>query len=251
MSVEAEGASEEMSAFELDDGITPDSHPHQGIERTQPPVRLIAGIPVHNFHMRHRNGRKVETGASLLEYRESEYDWIISLWPNCSDTRVAQFCGDHAGPLSCVARGSSSGVPFMDIRATPDELQLLITEAGAFRADCIKDIDSDAAIVAEREVPTGNGTEKIEYVNDPDDVAAQVNGFFLNQDAAEDYNEVAGRMGDGEVAAEQRQIGAQWSLDRIDQRDPQYDSIFETAASGNGVHVYVAGTGIRTKHNVF
>lgn|GEM_PF-385050 len=53
------------------------------------------------------------------------------------------------------------------------------------------------------------------------------------------------------VSADAVQSGPPWGLDRIDQRDLPLDSTFSYVSSGDGVHVYVIDTGIRTTHDEF
>ena len=48
-----------------------------------------------------------------------------------------------------------------------------------------------------------------------------------------------------------QQTNAPWNLDRIDQRALPWNSIYNYAGSGAGVHVYILDTGIRTTHQEF
>lgn len=53
------------------------------------------------------------------------------------------------------------------------------------------------------------------------------------------------------VDVSSQQTGAPWNLDRIDQRALPWDSIYNYAGAGAGVHVYILDTGIRTTHQEF
>lgn len=56
---------------------------------------------------------------------------------------------------------------------------------------------------------------------------------------------------DSEVSAAAVRTGATWGLDRIDQRALPLGSDYYYDFNGNGIHVYVLDTGIRTTHQQF
>lgn len=56
---------------------------------------------------------------------------------------------------------------------------------------------------------------------------------------------------DSEVSATAIRTGATWGLDRIDQRALPLGSDYYYDFNGNGIHVYVLDTGIRTTHQQF
>ena len=47
------------------------------------------------------------------------------------------------------------------------------------------------------------------------------------------------------------QTGAQWGLDRIDQRNLPLSTTYNYAADGSGVNVYIVDSGIRSTHQEF
>jgi subtilisin family serine protease len=56
---------------------------------------------------------------------------------------------------------------------------------------------------------------------------------------------------DSYVSIDTTQTNAPWGLDRVDQRTVPLNNAYSYAKTGNGVHVYVIDTGIRTTHSEF
>ena len=56
---------------------------------------------------------------------------------------------------------------------------------------------------------------------------------------------------DAYISVTGSQAGAQWSLDRVDQRNMPIDGTYSYTATGSGVHVYILDTGIRPTHVEF
>lgn len=56
---------------------------------------------------------------------------------------------------------------------------------------------------------------------------------------------------DGYISISGTQTGAQWNLDRVDQRNMPLDNNYSYSSTGAGVHVYILDTGIRASHVEF
>ena len=44
---------------------------------------------------------------------------------------------------------------------------------------------------------------------------------------------------------------SQWGLDRVDQRTPELDQIFQPMGNGSGVDIYILDSGIQYMHTQF
>jgi subtilisin family serine protease len=56
---------------------------------------------------------------------------------------------------------------------------------------------------------------------------------------------------DRPISISSQQANAPWNLDRVDQRNMPWDTIYDYSAMGAGVHVYILDTGIRVTHQEF
>jgi subtilisin family serine protease len=56
---------------------------------------------------------------------------------------------------------------------------------------------------------------------------------------------------DSAISIETSQSNAPWNLDRVDQRNLPWDTVYNYTASGIGVHAYIIDTGIRATHVEF
>lgn len=86
--------------------------------------------------------------------------------------------------------------------------------------------------------------------------ASAVKGFVteMNEQQAEAMNadpNVVSIEEDGYISIAGSQTGAQWNLDRVDQRNMPIDGTYNYTATGAGVHAYILDTGIRPTHVEF
>mmetsp|Transcript_13943 Transcript_13943/g.24421 ORF Transcript_13943/g.24421 Transcript_13943/m.24421 type:complete len:629 (-) Transcript_13943:77-1963(-) len=159
----------------------------------------------------HEHARRKKQGT-MGQVRQ----WIVKLRDGISDQALGDFCEEMRGKGLCTAKGHPSvgGVPMVVIRASEANLEeQLYRHVG----------DSDFV--------------------EPDIVMTAI-PEVLSREEANDTNIGASSVGGHEKAAS-------WGLDRIDDReglDETYDIDFK---GGEGVHVYVADTGMLTRHEDF
>lgn len=142
--------------------------------------------------------------------------WIVKLRDGISDQALGAFCEGFHGRGLCTAKGhpSMGGLPMVVIRASEADLEEQLYKH-------VGDSDFVEPDIVMTAIPEVNSKED---ANDTNIGAASVGG---------------------------REKAASWGLDRIDDReglDETYDIGFK---GGEGVHIYVADTGILTKHEDF
>jgi len=75
--------------------------------------RSFAGVPVHNYDLRHAQLEREEYGIQT----EGEFDWVFMFKHEAHDNADG-LCLRH----SCRGKGSSAGIPFVTIRSTEDRM---------------------------------------------------------------------------------------------------------------------------------
>jgi subtilisin family serine protease len=107
------------------------------------------------------------------------------------------------------------------------------------------DIESDARDLV---AAYGGGVEKSfsKAVKGFSAVMSRENAIALSSDPRVKLVEA-----DREISISDSQSNAPWNLDRVDQRSLPWDSMYNYASTGTGVHVYILDTGIRVTHSDF
>merc|ERR1719343_88607 len=90
-------------------------------------VRLMSGVPIHNYHLAF-NADRWETSymqALRQEMRADEEDWFVMMKKGISNAELERACNAHA---QCKQHGHSEGVPFLDVRASEKELEAILRQ---------------------------------------------------------------------------------------------------------------------------
>jgi len=90
-------------------------------------TKLVSGVPVHNYHLAFNADRWADVHMQALrrEMRADEEDWFVMMKKGISNAELEQFCSAHA---QCMQHGHSEGVPFLDLRATEAELEVILAQ---------------------------------------------------------------------------------------------------------------------------
>lgn len=88
------------------------------MKRAQSTTKIIAGVPVHNYHLAFDNSRWGENMAELDQEDGVEH-WIAMMRKGVSDGTLEAVCIAHD---QCELHGHSSGVQFLELKATEEEL---------------------------------------------------------------------------------------------------------------------------------
>jgi len=88
---------------------------------------LMSGVPVHNYHLAFNADRWEDTHMQAVrkEMRTDEEDWFVMMKKGISNAELEQTCNAYA---QCMQHGHSEGVPFLDLRATEKELEIILSQ---------------------------------------------------------------------------------------------------------------------------
>jgi len=117
-------------------------------------VRLMSGVPIHNYHLAF-NGDRWESSnmqALRMEMRTDEEDWFVMMKKGISNAELESVCSAHA---QCVQHGHAEGVPFLDVRATEKELEAMLAQEKKW----VKFVEPNQPFEATPEMPATQNTE--------------------------------------------------------------------------------------------
>merc|ERR1719189_997955 len=126
-------------------------------------VKLISGVPVHNYHLAFQADRWEASfqadrwEASYMEImqenlRKDQEDWFVLMKKGTGNTELERACSAHA---QCQAHGHAEGVPFLDLRATEAELEAFLSQ----ERDGVKIVEPNQPFEATPELPAAQTDE--------------------------------------------------------------------------------------------
>jgi len=136
-----------MRALKVVTGVALTVHGLRSSTRTESGTKLLAGVPIHNYNLRHLQHEEVSAEAN-----STDYDWVVMFKEGADDEQMRVFCGGAVGQGSCNVMGhpSSGGVAFAAMRGSEEKLeQMLNSHPGA-----IEFAEPDLAVFTIPEVPT-------------------------------------------------------------------------------------------------
>jgi len=120
-------------------------------------VKFISGVPVHNYHLAFQADR---FEASLMEamakeLKEGQEDWFVLMNKGTSNAELERVCKAHA---QCMQHGHSEGVPFLDLRATEEELAAFLSQV-----EGVKLVEPNMEFQATPEMPASQNTNEVPW----------------------------------------------------------------------------------------
>jgi len=117
-------------------------------------VKLISGVPVHNYHLAFKADRWEATymQAMAREMKTDQEDWFVMMKKGTSNDKLERLCTAFSG---CEAHGHSEGVPFLDLRATEAELAAFLSQ----EKDGVKFVEPNQPFEATPEMPASQSDE--------------------------------------------------------------------------------------------
>lgn len=117
-------------------------------------VRLISGVPVHNYHMAFKADRWEASYMQAMEkeLKKDEEDWFVMMKKGTSNAELERACSAHA---QCKQHGHAEGVAFLDLRATEAELAAFLSQ----EKDGVKFVEPNQPFEATPEMPASQNAE--------------------------------------------------------------------------------------------
>jgi len=119
--------------------------------RSEEGTKLIAGVPIHNYQLRHTQNNFV----AVDDTQPIDYEWVVMFKEGRNDASLQAFCGGGVGQGACHVMGhpSQGGVAFVAMRGTeeklmsmlqryPDDVEFAEPDLGVFT---IPELPSDAS----------------------------------------------------------------------------------------------------------
>ena len=122
--------------------------------RMQAETKLVAGVSVHNYNLRHMQ----HEGAST---ETEDYDWVVTFMEGLGDAEMKKLCGGVVGHGACNVMGNPSGggVGFVAVRGTEEMLeQMLKANPGT-----VEFAEPDLAVFVIPELPGGAGMSSSQH----------------------------------------------------------------------------------------
>jgi len=123
-------------------------------KRAESGAKLIAGVPVHNYHLAFQADRWEASlqQAMAQELRKDQEDWFVMMKKGTSNAELERVCSAHP---QCEVHGHAEGVPFLDLRATEAELMSFLAE----EKDGVSFVEPNQAFQATPEMPAAQNAE--------------------------------------------------------------------------------------------
>jgi len=115
-------------------------------------VKLISGVPVHNYHLAFKADRWETSMMQAMQLKKDQEDLFVLMKKGTSNAELERICG--ANP-ACEAHGHADGVPFLDLRATEAELEAFLAE----EKDGVKLVEPNQPFEATPELPATQNAE--------------------------------------------------------------------------------------------
>jgi hypothetical protein len=180
---------------------------------------------------------------------------------SCSEREASEFCANASAVVpnaGCYPSDSR-----ITLRAAVAELDDLLRNCQRFQTLCIATIEKDTVVIQTSELVSEvdaipqTDIEAFKHYSSHDNVISKLSGSFnrTQQETGESQDSIQSTVyGNSGVQNHFWNMSSVvqhhfWNHDRIDQRTQPGDGRLQVQGTGDGVHVYIASTGIHTQHN--